>query len=545
MNKPVVVKFSDVTKTYSMFKKKSDKLLEIFSLKQGVGSFSALSNISFEVYKGETIGIIGINGSGKSTLSSLLAQVTPPTSGNIWIDGEPSLVSISAGLNNFLTGMENIELKCMMHGLTKKEIEEIKPDIIEFADIGEFIHQPIKSYSSGMKSRLGFAISAHIQPDILVVDEALSVGDSTFYQKCLDKFDEFKREGKTIFFISHSLSQVQAISDRIMWLNFGRIKMFGEKDKVASEYTKFINWFNDLSKAEQRKYRNKMLATQKNDFYKMNKPIDLDIDEEFYLPQRRLKSKNKKNRTGLFLQFILLFILFLAGAVSLFVENPVEAITGKFDEKRENVVEPELVEQVVTINKDGMVQKKVTSLYQDKKLTVSNDELLFAEEVFVEEEIDESVLKVSLDDGSTGYVKSEDVTLTAENDLIPLDYTIEQFLPLFPDVFSESYEFLIAFLNVEYQSVKESLYGLTDEYEDEFSNKVLVFNDAYSYFFDNENVSYAIEVQNINIEYPFVNELIENAHLVSDDGKMLYLVLNNYKVVIDVEEEQILLKLLN
>src|SRR5699024_7792565 len=127
MSNPVV-KFTNVTKTYSLFKRKSDKLLEIFSVKEGTKNFSALSNISFEVFKGETIRIIGINGSGKSTLSSLLAQVTPPTAGEIEISGDPSLVAISAGLNNFLTGMENIELKCMMHGLKKEEIEEITPD---------------------------------------------------------------------------------------------------------------------------------------------------------------------------------------------------------------------------------------------------------------------------------------------------------------------------------------------------------------------------------------------------------------------------------
>src|SRR5690625_5178854 len=257
-----IVRFSNVSKTYSLFKKKSDQLFDVFALNKNGKNFSALSNISFEVFKGETVGIIGINGSGKSTLSNLLAQIIPPTTGQIEIDGETSLVAISAGLNNHLTGLENIELKCLMHGMEKDEIKKITPSIIEFADIGEFISQPIKSYSSGMKSRLGFAISDHIEPDILVIDEALSVGDSTFYQKCLDKFDEFKLQGKSIFFISHSLSQVKSISDRIMWLNFGSIQKFGDKATVAKEYQAFIKWFNTLTKKQQKAYREKMLNSQ-------------------------------------------------------------------------------------------------------------------------------------------------------------------------------------------------------------------------------------------------------------------------------------------
>ncbi|PAE30540.1 hypothetical protein CHI07_03770 [Paenibacillus sp. 7884-2] len=540
MNKPVV-KFMNVTKTYSMFKKKSDKLLEIFSLKQGKKSFSALSGVSFEVYKGETIGIIGINGSGKSTLSSLLAQVTPPTSGDISIEGETSLVAISAGLNNFLTGMENIELKCMMHGLTKDEIEDITPTIIEFADIGEFINQPIKSYSSGMKSRLGFAISAHIQPDILVVDEALSVGDSTFYRKCLDKFDEFKKQGKTIFFISHSLSQVQSISDRILWLNFGRIKMFGNKDEVAKEYNTFIDWFNDLSKSEQKEYRKKMLATQRDvkNFISGESEVDITL-------QRRYKPKNKKQKKSrsLLLQFSLIFVMFVVSIMLLFVDNPAEAINNGLGQvaktESNNDANEESNAEVLVINETGRIKERNGAVYLDTKLKNVETELPFATEVFVEEEIEGSIYKISIEDKIQGYIKSDSVEMLKEIDKEDLTLTVEDFLPLFPESVSESYAFLFAFINTDYENVKSTLQGLTDEYTDEYGNNVLVYEyGAYSYYFNEDNLSYAIKIDDIDLDSSVVNEIIEESTFSNNDESIFYFTMDGYEVILDIKERSV------
>nr|WP_214801056.1 teichoic acids export ABC transporter ATP-binding subunit TagH [Exiguobacterium sp. s194] len=245
------VKFENVSKRYTLYNKPTDKLKEIFLNKTNGKQFYALRNVTFEVPPGEVVGIIGINGSGKSTMSNLLADVMPPTHGQIELKGKTALIAISSGLNGNLTGMENIELKGLMLGMTKHEIAELTPEIIDFADIGDFIHQPVKTYSSGMKSRLGFAISINIDPDILVIDEALSVGDQTFTDKCLAKMNEFKDQGKTIFFISHSVSQVRQFCTLGLWLEFGEVREYGPVEEVAREYNKFLKWFRNLSKDQQ------------------------------------------------------------------------------------------------------------------------------------------------------------------------------------------------------------------------------------------------------------------------------------------------------
>lgn len=171
------------------------------------------------------------------------------------MNGDTSLIAVSAGLKGDLTGRDNIELKCLMLGFNKKEIKELEPKIIEFAELEKFIDQPVKSYSSGMKSRLGFAISINVNPDILIIDEALSVGDKSFAAKCLDKMKEFKHEGKTMIFVSHSISQMKSFTDKILWLEFGHIKEFGPTEEVLPRYDAFIKEYKKMTKKEKAQYR--------------------------------------------------------------------------------------------------------------------------------------------------------------------------------------------------------------------------------------------------------------------------------------------------
>ncbi|MDD7280573.1 ABC transporter ATP-binding protein [Floccifex sp.] len=240
--------FDHVSKIYSL--KSNDK-------KQKGKRFYALKDISFKIPKGEVVGVLGTNGSGKSTMSIILSGISQPEQGTITVNGQQALIAINTGLNPQLTGLENIELKGALLGLRKKEVQKIIDGVIEFAELGDFLYQPVKKYSSGMKSRLGFSINLALDPDIMIVDEALSVGDKRFAQKCIDKMTELKNSGKTIIFISHSLPQVVSFCDTAIWLEGGMLKEYGDINVVADHYDKYVKELSALSKKEQKKILNK------------------------------------------------------------------------------------------------------------------------------------------------------------------------------------------------------------------------------------------------------------------------------------------------
>ncbi|UQS85108.1 ABC transporter ATP-binding protein [Apilactobacillus apisilvae] len=273
------IRVQNVTKEYDLFKTQTDKLKSFFSIKTDVPHFWSLMGVSFDVRPGETLGLIGVNGSGKSTISNIMSGIIPQTTGYVDVRGDTSIVAISAGLKWNLTGRENIRLKSLMQGLTNPEIDDLMDDIIGFADIGDFVDQPVKSYSSGMRSRLGFSIAVHINPDILIIDEALSVGDDTFYQKCVDKIENFKKQGKTIIFVSHSLRQIELLCDRVAWINYGELKTIGKTKDVTKKYREFTKWFKSLSKK------------QKADFETEKKQVQKDFDINEY--QKRVTEEEQ------------------------------------------------------------------------------------------------------------------------------------------------------------------------------------------------------------------------------------------------------------
>ena len=218
----VSIRVEHVSKMYRLYDKPRDRIREAFSLRRKTyyKEHYALRDVSFVVNKGETVGIIGTNGAGKSTILKIITGVLTPTGGDVAVNGRISaLLELGAGFNMEYTGIENIYLNGTMIGFSREEIDQKLEDILAFADIGDFVHQPVKTYSSGMFVRLAFAVAINIDPEILIVDEALSVGDAFFQVKCYHKFEEFKKQGKTIVFVSHDLGSVQKYCDRVILLN--------------------------------------------------------------------------------------------------------------------------------------------------------------------------------------------------------------------------------------------------------------------------------------------------------------------------------------
>lgn len=244
MSNDVAIRIQGLTKVYKLYESPMSRFKEALHpfKKKYHRDFHALQNLSLEIKKGECVGIIGKNGSGKSTLLKVITGVLTPTSGSVTVQGKVSaILELGAGFNPEMTGVENIYLNNALNGMNKVQTDKKIKEIIEFADLGDFIYQPIKTYSSGMKARLAFAVSINVEPDILIVDEALSVGDASFGRKCFAKMEEIRAKGATILFVSHSEASIVSLCSRAIWISCGEQVIQGAPKLITGLYMKYVN----------------------------------------------------------------------------------------------------------------------------------------------------------------------------------------------------------------------------------------------------------------------------------------------------------------
>jgi len=287
------IKVTHLTKVYKLYDKPVDRLKESLHplKKQYHKDFYALNDVSFEIKKGETVGIIGKNGAGKSTLLKIITGVLTPTSGHVHVNGRiASLLELGAGFNPEYTGIENIYLQGTLMGYTKEEMEAKIDDILAFADIGDFVHQSVKMYSSGMFARLAFAVAINVDPDILIVDEALSVGDMAFQEKCILKMKSMLNNNRAILFVSHSLPSIRNFCNKAIWVKDGKVMMQNEAHIVCEAYSDYMKHTNDIPKIEKGETStedksSKTIAIQKvsisKNEYLTDEHIDITIDLKF------------------------------------------------------------------------------------------------------------------------------------------------------------------------------------------------------------------------------------------------------------------------
>lgn len=278
----IAISVEHVSKIYKLYDKPTDRVKESLGLTRRKLSKDhyALNDLNFQVKKGETVGIIGTNGAGKSTILKIITGVLNPSSGSVNINGRISaLLELGAGFNMEYTGIENIYLNGTMIGFSKEEIDTKMDDILKFADIGDFVYQPCKTYSSGMFVRLAFAVAINIEPEILIVDEALSVGDVFFQAKCYKKFEEFKKAGKTILFVSHDLSSISKYCDRVVLLNQGTKLAEGAPKEMVDMYKKVLVHQLDEGTAEDEKVEQESPQKENEQHWKDNLELNPDIQE--------------------------------------------------------------------------------------------------------------------------------------------------------------------------------------------------------------------------------------------------------------------------
>src|SRR6266704_2806793 len=237
----IAVRSVELTKQYDIYPRPADRLLEFFTRRPRHTVFPALQDVTFEVEKGETVGIVGQNGAGKSTLLKLLCGVTRPTSGTIAAFGTiASILELGTGFHPEFSGRDNAALNAAILGLSPSEVKRKLPSILEFSELGTFLDRPVKTYSSGMYMRLAFSVAVNVDPDILVIDEALAVGDGHFQKKCIDKIRQFQEQKKTILFCSHALYYISQICRRTLWLDHGSVMRYGPSVDVVHAYETFL-----------------------------------------------------------------------------------------------------------------------------------------------------------------------------------------------------------------------------------------------------------------------------------------------------------------
>lgn len=250
----IAVQCTHLSKTYSVSTGAIQQIGSLLNPKKKRNVTYALRNVDLTLRRGEIIGIIGMNGSGKTTLSRIIAGITAPTSGTVVCNGAVNMLSATSGLNDYMTGLENIKYKCLLMGISKKRIQEVLPDIVAFADLGDYINRPLRTYSSGMKARLGFSISVFILPDILIVDEALSVGDTGFAAKCAVKMKQLREDRRTVLFVSHSVAQMDGFCDRVLWLYNGEKIAEDVPNRLILPYCAFAREYSAMTNDERKRF---------------------------------------------------------------------------------------------------------------------------------------------------------------------------------------------------------------------------------------------------------------------------------------------------
>ncbi|MEA4853363.1 MAG: ABC transporter ATP-binding protein [Christensenella sp.] len=283
-----MIEAENVSKIYNIYKKPSDRLKEAMSFikKKSYGEkFYALDSVSFQVEKGETFGIVGVNGAGKSTILKIITGITNASAGTVAVNGRVSaLLELGAGFNMQYTGRQNIYLNGVMRGIPKEEMDERIQDIIKFADIGDFLDNPVRMYSSGMFARLAFAVAINVDPEILIVDEALAVGDAAFQAKCFRKFEQLCEKGVTILFVSHDISSVKRMCNRAMWLENGKVREIGEAAKVCNRFSSYMmerknqEIIADIDKEEQDSQQDSDFIKKEEILLSKYSPIPEDCD---------------------------------------------------------------------------------------------------------------------------------------------------------------------------------------------------------------------------------------------------------------------------